>query len=223
MKPTPYFADRSDNNPAPDFELYAQAGHILCALKATEGVDHVDPKHQQWSMQAHAAKVAVCHYHFCRPSIDTTVDAEAELFTKVLSGTLTQTGLIALDIEVEHPDGIRATNAYANAFSREILRAYRLLPIVYTGLSFLEAHGPDLLLSGQSVWVAAWGPTPVLPSWAKRLWAWQYTNGEIGPYPHAMAGMGVGDGSRLSGPAYRRVKRHRPAKGILLRKRNPNS
>lgn len=212
MRPYRYFSDRSNNNPQYDAKLYSSAGHILIALKATEGKAFVDPYYKARRDAARDAGLWVLSYHFCRPDGD-AVDMleEAHNFVSTIE-PLDRYDLVCLDFEVWHPDGVHAGNAYVRNFSASITKDIMRMPVLYSYAYFLEAQSSAILTNGQEYWVAAYGSAPPSLIGFRRPWAWQFTDGTMGPEPHAAAGMGPGDQSLLSTSAARRLRSHRPAK-----------
>src|SRR5438445_1596838 len=61
-----YFSDISNwQKQQVNFQEYKNKGqHVLVGLKATEGMDYIDPTHAPRSEAAHVAGVWVLHYHF---------------------------------------------------------------------------------------------------------------------------------------------------------------
>jgi lysozyme len=50
------------------------------------------------------------------------------------------------------------------------------------------------------LWLAQWEPVPVLPA-AWNIWTlWQYTDGQAGPGPYSVAGVGNCDRDKFNGP-----------------------
>jgi GH25 family lysozyme M1 (1,4-beta-N-acetylmuramidase) len=171
-------ADVSANNAAFSAAQYASAGHILVTVKATEGTYYVNPKWEEWAVQAHEHKLAVNHYHFARPEDGDPV-AQAQAFWKTVRPHFTpRLDRAMVDIET----GDQATwPAWLKAYDDELLRLSGIETIGYTYASALSEH---LVLRSQLWMVAAWGterPAKRLQLPCGTLWGWQYTGGQGAP------------------------------------------
>jgi len=82
-----------------------------------------------------------------------------------------------------------------------IFETIRKWPVLYSGHDLKEALGghPDTVLQNCPLWLAQYGPTPVVPSnWTK--WTlWQYTDGGHGQPPHEVKGIGRCDRDTFNG------------------------
>ena len=63
-----------------DFNVDAAADFVIC--KATEGTGYVDPLCDKFYQQAKAKGKLLGVYHFARPDLGTTGEAEADFFVK---------------------------------------------------------------------------------------------------------------------------------------------
>jgi lysozyme len=74
-------------------------------------------------------------------------------------------------------------------------------PGLYSGHYVKELLGGqvDAVLANCWFWLAQYGTTPVVPpTWAS--WTlWQYTDGDMGPAPHSVEGIGPCDRDRFNG------------------------
>jgi lysozyme len=76
-------------------------------------------------------------------------------------------------------------------------------PGFYSGhlIKELLGSGSDPILSQCWLWLAQFGPTPVVPPNWKTYTLWQYTDGAIGPEPHTVKGVGRCDRDKFNGSA----------------------
>lgn len=170
--PAELMADLSSNNGSFDPHAYSSAGHLIVALKATQGTGYTNPLWNGWAIGSHRANLAVAHYHFY--DLGDPI-AEAQHFCATIRPHFKPSrDRVVLDLET----GARALwSHYAQAFYGEVKRLLGVDTILY---SMLSAIGGDIVPPGGMIWPAAWGS--VRPSVAgATVWAWQYTDGSIDP------------------------------------------
>src|SRR5215467_12295954 len=142
----------------------ARAGNSFAFVKATEGVGFVDAQFgRNWAEVKRVGLVRGA-YHFARPDIGNTPQAEADWFMSIV-----QPGpgdMLVLDLEVGSGD----LSAWAQAFLdhiRDRLGGYR--PLFYSFYSFLGTHGLFVSsLAQYGLWLAwpdANGPLPSVTPW----------------------------------------------------------
>ena len=203
------FADISSNNSQFDAHKYASAGHLMIAIKATEGTGYANPYWPRWTIDAHTQRLAVTHYHYCRPD-QSDPKLEAQRFWDcVRPHFAAKTDRLALDIETDNEADWPAYLAEVDA------ELHRLSGIDAIGYTYAAAITPQLQLRSGKWWIASYGTSQ--PSGARRklangsLWAWQYTDGHVNPShgPTAAAGIGHCDMSVLSPAIIALIKRAR--------------
>lgn len=197
-KPTRHMADISSNNGSVNLEKYRAAGHTRIAIKATEGVDYVNPNHAPQAQVAHDQGMAVSHYHFCRPESHNVV-AEAHHFWRHVRPYWLPGDALHCDLEVSLQDlGPKGLANYHNNFSSLLRQGAGHDTITYMNESYYNALASYLETQYREYWIAAYGR--VRPSTIRRhkLWAWQFTDGNFGPAPHACAGIGECDISQVN-------------------------
>jgi hypothetical protein len=154
---SPLFADISSNNAYFHAREYREAGHLVVAVKATEGTAYVNPEHRPWCYQAGAERVAVIHYHFARPDLGTPADAEASHFLEVALPLAGGRDFLALDLERATPGGWQHDPAWSHEFDRYIQQHSRFHTILYASRSTLGlSGGPWLDYQPGRVWDADW-------------------------------------------------------------------
>jgi GH25 family lysozyme M1 (1,4-beta-N-acetylmuramidase) len=197
-----YFADLSDNNMDYQALTYADAGHLIIALKASEGVDYVNPKHRGWALQSGLEHVAVIHYHFARPDLGNTPEAEAQFFLRVTEGLLGPRDYVVLDLERATPQGWEHDPAWSRDFDQYIREHSHYRTILYASQSTLQGYTGWLFGAPLRSWDAAWGDGPDYAPPGYVCVFRQYTDGTVGPEPHGFAGIGSCDGNRMSKDIY---------------------
>jgi lysozyme len=198
MRNRRYFADVSNNNSAVQVAEYAKAGHVLLATKASEGVSFIDGKHAGWARWAHAEGLTVLHYHFARPDAGNNPAVEAGNFARAVRPLLKGGDYLCLDWERKNAlRGFTATT-WCEAFCREVKRLTGHTPIVYASESVFKSDLLGLHIPGGRYWVAKYGPPPADVGAGRKVWGWQYTNGQVGNTPHGALGIGSCDMSVLN-------------------------
>lgn len=198
MHPSRLFADQYEGNNDPNLAAYAHAGHCLYAHKATEGVFHADQRHAQRSTWAGQSGLTVMHYHFCRPD-EGSPAKEAAWFWERVQHSFAPGDMLALDFERAMPHHASVVSAdYIQQLYNETVLASGLHPRVYGSTSFLETYVRRSWLRFKPRWQAAYGPPPRRAPWGTAEWAWQFTDGEQGPVPHVIDGIGRSDISILN-------------------------
>jgi lysozyme len=154
-----------------DWRAVAAAGVRFAFVKATEGLDDVDPRFAENWQQSRAAGLLRGAYHFLHPNLDAR--RQAAHFLAVV--TLDDDALPpALDVEVT--DGVEraALTACIETWLATVAAAVGCKPVVYTDPSFWRDNvGANL--SSYPLWLACYGPQPEVPaSWP--TWTfWQHS------------------------------------------------
>ncbi len=192
------FADISSDNTRWDAQTYKAAGHILIAIKATEGLTYTNPYHRNWCLHAGLNWVSVVHYHFGRPDLGNSPEAEADHF---LAAALPLAGwwdYLALDLERATPAGWQHDPAWSAAFDNQIQRRSRFHTILYGSRSVLEGSDAWLVGGNRRVWDADWSAAPDFAPHGYECVFRQFTDGVQGPEPHSLPGVGECDLNRMS-------------------------
>ena len=190
------FADLSSNN-GPDAlnaAEYAKAGHVLLAIKVTDGTGYKNPDWAKQTHEAHEHHVGVLSYHFAEQG-DPAAQAKFFLDTLKSSGEFHPYDAIALDIEREQ--GITNPSAFVGGFDSYCRTEGQKDLVVYTELSYHEEHG--LAPRNGRLWIA---------DYSARLggyWADQYSSSAM---VHGING--PCDVSELSFAAYIYHLTHKP-------------
>ena len=146
------------------------AKYMDVMIKATEGVDYVNPWLERDATEATAAGLRVGFYHFAHPGRNAPA-AEARFALTAIRGLPRVHGL-ALDLEVVEGLTWSELAMWAQAFHEDVLREVDHSPL-YVNDNFL-ANLPG----------APWGERLWLPQTARprrRVWAWQMTTPALVP------------------------------------------
>ena len=195
----PVVVDLSHWDPASDYGAVGDAGIVGVIYKATEGQSYTDPTYVS---QQHAAKLAGLlwgAYHFADGS---DVDGQVANFLRFASPDPDE--LFCLDWEDN--GGAKMSRSQAEQWIQGVEdRLGRPNQcVVYGGNTIKEAipNSPNEFWSARRLWLcqysdsASW-PTEVWPVY----WLWQFTDGQYGPGPHSISGVGHCDiNSYRNGP-----------------------
>ena len=173
------------NGPNLDFAALAAAGVAAIIHKATQGTGFVDPNYASNRVKALDEGLLFGSYHF-----GTGEDGgEQALFYLETVGP--QPGeLLTLDFESNHAGPSMALEE-ARAFVTVIHDRIGKWPVLYAGHDLKEqlAGRPDAILSNCPLWIAQYGPKPVLPAGFAAWKLWQWTDGAVGVNPLPIGGL----------------------------------
>ena len=197
MRFNQYFADISSVQPEYNAQMYANAGHLLIAIKSTEGLGYVNPYHRGQALHSGLEHVAVAHYHYARPDLGNNPEDECKFFLTNTAYLLGPYDYVILDIERATPQGWSHDPAWSFQWD-EYLRAHsRFKAILYASRSTLEQYDTWLIGDPRRVHDADWSATPDYAPPGYTCVFRQYTDGIVGPEPHRYAGIGQCDGNRM--------------------------
>jgi len=188
--------DISHHNGNVDLSQAQQAGLVGVIHKATQGTGMTDNMYVTNRQKAQAAGLLWGAYHF---GANADGAAQADFFlSKAAADNQT---LLVLDYE---PNGNSTmTLAQAQAFVQRIKDQTGKFPGLYSGSLIKQQLGgkpPDPLLSQCFLWLAQYGPAPTnIPQTWSTWTMWQYTDGNVGPQPHSVPGIGNCDRDQFNG------------------------
>jgi GH25 family lysozyme M1 (1,4-beta-N-acetylmuramidase) len=194
------------------------SGVQFAFLKATEGIDYVDPQFHNNIQGAKTAGVMVGTYHFCRLDSYATNPNDAineanDYLEAVMPYYRTGTYLpMVADVEAFPPFGSTAearafTSAWVQKFSDTIYNAVGVRPIIYQSLSKANSYYTPAVASSHELWLAWWKHSTTNPPVASDtpLWGdwqfWQWTDSWTVPGVHGNVDGDLYNGSlaQLSG------------------------
>jgi GH25 family lysozyme M1 (1,4-beta-N-acetylmuramidase) len=162
-----------------DWSATRVGGAEFAFVKATEGTGYTNPYFAKDFAALAANKMVRGAYHFARPAAGTaSAVAQARHFISV-TGTLGTPGDLppVLDLEVTGGLGSADLIAWAKAFLAEAERLTGRVPVVYTSPGFWKASmANSAAFTAHPLWIATWGPKPVLAGGWTTYAFWQYTD-----------------------------------------------
>lgn len=193
----PLVVDLSHWDPAQDYAQVKAAGIVGVIYKATDDIDYQDPTYRDQKSRALAVGLKWGAYHYARSGNVTKQVNNFINFAQPDTDTL-----ICLDWET-NPSGRTMTSIEAKEWIAQVeTRLVRPQQVViYSGNVAKEALGSkvDVFFGLRRLWLAQYGTVAnVQPSW-KTYWLWQYTDGNVGPEPHSIPGVGNCDINHFDG------------------------
>jgi lysozyme len=186
------------NNPRSgqiDFAKIKASGIIGVIQKATQGQSGFDKTYDEHRKAAVKEGLLWGAYHFATGSDGVK---QADHFLKV--AVPDNDTLLVLDFE-DNPTGPSMDLNEARAFVTHIQAETGRFPGFYSGhtIKRLLGHRKDAVLANCWFWLAQYGTTPVVPDNWPTWTMWQYTDGNLGPAPHDVPGLGTCDRDKFNG------------------------
>jgi lysozyme len=154
-----------------DWDAVAAAGVRFAFIKATEGLEDVDPRFASNWEGSRAAGLLRGAYHFLHPNLDARQQAAHFLAVVALDDDALPP---ALDVEVTNGVAPAALTACIRTWLGTVEAALGCKPVVYTDPSFWRTNvGADL--GAYPLWLACYAATPEIPaSWPSWTF-WQHS------------------------------------------------
>jgi lysozyme len=187
--------DISHHNGRIDFAKVKESGIVGVIHKATQGQTGIDRKYESNRKAALKEGLLWGAYHFGTGSDGVR---QAENFLKVSEPD--KDTLFVLDFE-SNPTGPSMDLGEAHAFVTHVNEKTGRFPGFYSGHDIKRVLGSrkDELLVKCWFWLAQYGSTAVVPPTWSTWTMWQYTDGNAGPTPHDVPGIGHCDRDKFNG------------------------
>lgn len=188
--------DLSHWDPADDYTKVKAAGVTGVIYKATQGPGFTDKTYVAQQKAAKAAGLKWGSYHFADGS---PVAQQIDNYLKFASPDPDE--LFCLDWEDNNGDVMSLADVKAFITGVETALNRPTQCVIYSGNTVKDLLGnkKDAFLGARRLWLAQYGPTPVVQASWSNYWLWQYTDGDVGPTPHEVAGVGPCDISSYAG------------------------
>jgi len=184
--------DLSHWDPADDYDAVKADGIVGVIYKATEGQSYCDETYVQQQQAAKAAGLKWGAYHFADGS---NVDGQVANFMRFACPDPDE--LFCLDWE-DNPSGngkmsLSQVKDWITQVETALGRPGEC--VLYGGNTIKEAlgDGEDDFLAARRLWLCQYGSEPVVPPNWPTYWLWQFTDGNYGPTPHSIDGIGPCD------------------------------
>lgn len=187
--------DISHHNANPDFGQAAAAGIVGVIHKATQGLTFKDQMYETNRQKALDAGLLWGAYHFGTGGDGSD---QADFFLELVDPEADT--LLVLDYE-PNTQGATMSLADARAFVSQVNDKLGRFPGLYSGSLIKQQLGnkQDPVLAQCFFWLAQYGPTAVVPKNWPTWTLWQYTDGNLGPQPHTVPGIGGCDRDKFNG------------------------
>jgi lysozyme len=182
--------DLSHWDPAKDYNAVADDGIVGVIYKATQGQSMTDDTYVDQQRAAKLAGLKWGAYHFADGS---SVAGQVENFMSFACPDPDE--LFCLDWE-DNPSGTRMSASQAKDWISQVeTRLGRPGEcVIYAGNTAKELiSGHDPFFGARRLWLCQYGSTPECQESWDTYWLWQYTDGNYGPEPHTVAGVGPCD------------------------------
>ena len=179
------------------FQEVRENGIVGVIHKATEGTAFVDARYDARRPRALAAGLLWGAYHF---GVRGNAQRQADHFLNIVQPG--PTDLLVLDFEPNPREGTM-TVADAETFVNRIANRTGRFPGLYSGQAFLReqlGNRRNAVLANCFLWIARYAEAqPVVQATWPRFTLWQYTDGNVGPQPHQVNGIGRCDRDKFNG------------------------
>jgi len=146
-------------------------------IKATEGVGYTDDKFLLNQTGARNAGMLLGYYHFARPDLGNTADAEATWFLKAI-GSLKEGEVLCLDFEVSFAGRV----VWCKSWLDKVFSVSKCKPVIYLNKSLaVGTDWSEVINAGYGLWLAdySYDPNSAVPSTKWPVTAFrQYSNKE---------------------------------------------
>lgn len=191
--------DLSHHNQVTDFAAIKTAGIAGVIHKATQGTSYTDPEYANRRTAALDAGLLWGAYHFADGS---DVYKQADHFLSTVQPEASD--LLVLDIEQNYSHGQPTASmsiADAEIFVQQIEQQTGRYPGLYSGsyIKGLLGDNKNPTLAQCWFWLAEYGSTAKVPANWPYWTMWQYTDGNSGPDPHSVDGVGNCDRDKFNG------------------------
>jgi lysozyme len=197
MKINPLAVDLSHWDPAYDYAAVKRDGIVGVIYKATEGQSYTDDTYVGQQQAAKAVGLRWGSYHFADAS---SVGGQIDNYLRFAAPDPDE--LFCLDWE-DNPSGNGMMSlANVKTWIKEIERALGREGqcVIYSGNTAKEQiDGVDPFMGARRLWHAQYGTTLTWQESWKTYWIWQFTDGEYGPEPHEVDGIGRCDINSYAG------------------------
>jgi lysozyme len=189
-KINPLVVDLSHWIQAQDYDAVKRDGIVGVIYKATEGTSYTDPTYVGQQRAAKEAGLKWGAYHFANGS-----DVEQQVDNFMQFACPDPDELFCLDWE-DNPGGSKMSLSQAKQWITMVEDALERPGecVIYGGNTLKEmVPDDDEFFRSRRLWLCQYGSTPVLPEAWNRYWLWQFTDGQVGPSPHSIDGIGPCD------------------------------
>lgn len=211
----PMVVDLSHWVMADDYQAVKNDGIVGVIYKATEGQGYNDPTYPDQQKAAKAVGLKWGAYHFADAS---NTQGQIDNFCNYAWPDPDEA--FVLDWE-DNPSGngkmsVEQAKDWIMGVEDFLKRPEEC--IIYGGNTLKECiDGHDEFFAKRRLWLCQYGTSVVLPESWEAYWLWQYTDGNYGPTPHTIDGIGACDiNSYKAGPSEKLVAEWASGKPVII-------
>lgn len=188
--------DLSHWDPASDYTAVKNAGIVGVIFKATQGQSYNDPTYKSQRDKAKAAGLRWGAYHF---GDGTSVAGQVNNFVNFAN--LGEDELFCLDWE-DSDNNMSRDQAQQFIADVEFRLNRSAQCVLYSGNRAKDVLGSsiDPFFGKRRLWLAQYSTTAKVQASWETYWLWQFTDGQVGPLPHTVPGVGHCDINSYDGP-----------------------
>lgn len=194
----PLVVDLSHWDPAKDYNAVKASGIVGVIYKATDDTTYHDPTYLEQKAAAKSIGLKWGSYHFAHPG---SVQGQVENYLRFAKPEPDE--IFCLDWENAN-DGVM-TSLEAKQWIEGVENALGRPTecVIYSGNVAKERLGPapSLFFGARRLWLAQYSTTPKTQASWETYWLWQFTDGQVGPQPHSIPGIGPCDINSYNGTA----------------------
>lgn len=138
-----------------DWNIYKNNSNFVI-IKCSEGTGYTDPQFSVNQFKARQAGLPLGYYHFARPDLGNTPEAEADWFIKAING-LREEEILFLDYEVTYHDPVGWCKGFLDRI-KSTLDGYNGL--IYLNQSLIKGNDWSSVSANYGLWVAAYTYDP---------------------------------------------------------------
>lgn len=160
----------------PNFDIVVKNANFVIT-KVTEGVGYANPNFKRTQSEARRVGLLLGYYHFAKPSLGFTAEAEADYFLSVI-GILHEGEILVLDYE---DDWAGDVVAWCKDFLDHIYLHTKVQALIYLNKSQVRNFNWDpVAKAGYGLWLAAYDNNLITGAW-NFVALQQWTNAEDVP------------------------------------------
>ena len=196
MTVNPIVVDLSHWDPAYDYGAVSDAGIVGVIFKATEGSSYTDSTYVSQQQAAKKKGLSWGAYHFADSS---SVTKQIDNFMKFACPDPDE--LFCLDWEDNGGNVMSLSDAktWITEVENQLDREGQC--VLYSGNTAKETLGDNVntFMGARRLWLCQYSTTPTWQKSWDKPWLWQFTDGNYGPTPHEIDGIGACDINSYNG------------------------
>jgi lysozyme len=191
----PLVVDLSHHDPADDYGRVKVAGIVGVIYKATEGTTYTDDTYVEQQKAAKAAGLKWGSYHFAHPG---NIQGQIDNYMRFACPDPDE--IFCLDWEEVSTGTMSAAEArqWIEGVEKALKRPGQC--VIYSGnVAKEKISGVDPFFGARRLWLAQYSSNPTCQSSWSKFWLHQFTDGQVGPQPHTIPGIGPCDINSYAG------------------------